>query len=202
MVRTTCRAAGIFALAAIFIASLCAQQTPSAPQPDPENALASRAWTVGTEFDVTPFILKGYYTSLFAGRNGWRARAVEATSNVPGFLVSSGFGNKRANATALLVDRFLGPRRNEMRGFWIGGGGEFWRSRISQQNVTGDTYYNTFDLTAGGGYAWMPSRHFYLNPWADVHMVAAGSTRIDVSGKIYNQPRWMAEPSLKIGFVF
>jgi hypothetical protein len=202
MARIPSRPASIFALAAVFMAHLCAQQTPTSPQLNPDNASASRAWTTGTEFDVTPFVLDGYYASLFAGRNGWRARAVEATSNVPDFLVSSGFKNKRSNATALLVDRFIGLRRNEMRGFWIGGGGEFWRSRISQQSVTGDTYYNTFDLTVGGGYVLKLSRHFYLNPWADVHMVAAGSTRIDVSGKIYNQPRWMAEPSLKLGFVF
>src|SRR5947208_5696485 len=36
----------------------------------------ARRTTVGVEIDVLPYILSGYYGSLWVGRGQWRARAV------------------------------------------------------------------------------------------------------------------------------
>lgn len=179
---------------------LAGQETPS-PNQNTQPAPAPR-WHFGSEIDTLPYILGGYYGSLFVGHNDWRWRAVAARSDVPSFLVPSGFEKKRSDAYALITDHFFGSRRRHEEGFWIGGGGEFWRRRIRPENVTNFTYYNNFALTAGGGYVWKLSQHVYLNPWGDAHAVAAGNTNINVSGKTYKEPRITPEASLKLGFVF
>ena len=76
-------------------------------------------------------------------------RAVGARSETPSFLVSSGFEKKRTDAGAVVLDRFFGQKRNEMRGFWIGTGMEFWRSRIRQEGTTQFTRFNNGVFTAG-----------------------------------------------------
>src|SRR5262245_36500495 len=90
----------------------------------------SKVWTRGVELDALPFATKGYYGSVFAGHDGWRFRTVAARSTVPDFLVTSGFRGKRTDAYAVLADRFFGARRRSLEGFWIGGGGEYWRNRV------------------------------------------------------------------------
>jgi hypothetical protein len=167
-----------------------------------QPATDSRAWKLGTEVDVLPYAMGGYYASAFVGHDGWRLRGVAARSDPPSFLVTSGFEKKRTDAYALLADRFLGSKRTQLKGFWIGGGGEFWQSRIRQENASNFTHYDNFVLTAGGGYVWKLSNHFYLNPWSALHAVVAGNTNINVSGKMYQQPRLTPEASLKFGFIF
>ena len=79
---------------------------------------------------------------------------------------------------------------------------EFWRSRIRQENTSEFTYYNNGVFTAGGGYVWNISRHFYVNPWGAGLFTVAGNRKINVSGKIYQQPVFTPEFSLKFGVVF
>ena len=167
-----------------------------------EGATENTVWRFGSEVDVLPYIMDGYYASAFIGHEAWRLRAVTARSAAPDFLVTSGFENKRTDAYALLADRFLGPRRGQLKGFWVGGGGEFWQSRIRRDNTSSFTQFDNFVLTAGGGYVWKLSKHFYLNPWSAMHVVVAGDRNINVSGKMYHQPAVTPEASLKIGFVF
>jgi hypothetical protein len=167
-----------------------------------QPATDSKAWKLGTEVDVLPYAMGGYYASAFVGHDGWRLRGVAARSDTPSFLVTSGFEKKRTEAYALLADRFLGSKRTQLKGFWVGGGGEFWQSRIRQENASNFAHYDNFVLTAGGGYVWKLSKHFYLNPWSALHAVVAGNTNINVSGKMYQQPRLTPEASLKFGFVF
>lgn len=57
-------------------------------------------------------------------------------------------------------------------------------------------------LTAGADYVWRFSRHCYLNPWAGGHFVVGGSRQIPVSGKMYQQPWFTPEVSVKFGFSF
>jgi hypothetical protein len=175
-------------------------------QQSTENSAAAEPgkarWRFGTELDVVPYATGGYYVSGFAGHGGWRLRGVGARTNAPGFMVSSGFEQKRTDAYALLVDRFFGSRRTQLRGFWLSGGGEYWRNRIRQENPSPFSYYDNFVLTAGGGYVWKLSNHFYLNPWTALHFVAAGDRNINVSGKTYEQPVVTPEVSVKIGFIF
>lgn len=162
----------------------------------------SHSWKFGTEIDVLPYVMNGYYASAFTAHDAWRLRGVVARSEAPSFLVSGGFDKKRTDAYALLVDRFIGKKKNRLEGFWAGGGAELWRSRIRQEGTSDFTRYNNTVLTAGGGYVWKLSNHFYLNPWSAIHVVAAGDRKINVSGKIYEQPRLTPEASVKFGIVF
>jgi hypothetical protein len=187
-------------LAMTFFTTLLSAQT-SAELKNPETAV-SRSWKFGTEIDLLPYVMNGYYASAFTAHAGWRFRGVVARSDAPSFLVSSGFDKKRNDAYALLVDRFVGKKRDRLEGFWAGAGAELWRSRIRQEGTSDFTRYNNTVLTAGGGYVWRLSNHFYVNPWSAIHVVAAGDRTINVSGKAYEQPRLTPEASVKFGIVF
>ena len=157
---------------------------------------------IGTEFDVLPYATGGAYGSLILGRGAWRVRGVVSRVNVPEAFVADGFSDQRTDAIALLADRFIGRRRDEGRGFWVGGGVEYWRTRISRDGSEAYTAYNTTMLTAGGGYVWHLTRHVYLNPWAAAHASIAGDRDVDVSGATFTPRRFTAEASLKLGIVF
>jgi hypothetical protein len=169
---------------------------------DVRNDAGSGTWKVGTEIDALPYATGGYYGSAFVGHNGWRYRGVAARATVPSFMVTDGFKDKRTDAYAVLVDRFFGAKRQKLEGFWIGGGGEYWRNRIRTEESPEYSHYNNFILTAGGGYVWKFSRHFYLNPWAGGHFVVGGSRNIQVSGKTYEQRLFTPEASIKVGVTF
>jgi hypothetical protein len=159
-------------------------------------------WSYGGEIDALPFLMRGYYGSGFVARDGWKLRVVAARSTMPSFMISDGFRDKRADAYALLADRFVGARRQKLEGAWIGGGGEYWRNRIRTKNAPAYATYHDFMLTVGGGYVWKFSRHFYLNPWAAGHLAVDGERNIPVSGKTYKQPVFTPEGSIKLGFTF
>ncbi len=169
---------------------------------DAQEKAGVRGWKLGSELDVLPYAMGGYYGSGFMGRDGWKFRYVVARSTMPSFLVTGGFKDKRTDAYAFLTDRFFGTRRQNLEGFWIGGGGEYWRNRIRTDASPAFANYQNFMLTAGGGYVRKLSRHFYVNPWVGGHFVVANSRSIAVSGKIYEQPVFTPEASIKLGFTF
>jgi hypothetical protein len=174
------------------------------PSPSPRNleGPTTAKWSFGSEIDALPFVSKGYYGSGFVGHNGWRFRDVVARSTVPSFMVSDGFKDKRTDAYALLADRFVGAKRQKLEGLWVGGGAEYWRNRIRTEDTTAYANYHDFMLTAGAGYVWKFSKHFYLNPWVAGHVAIAGERSILVSGKTYKQPVFTPEGSIKLGFTF
>lgn len=192
--RSTRILASAAVVLALFLPACYAQEV--------QGESGSGAWKFGSEIDALPFATKGYYGSAFVGRDGWRLRGVAARSAMPSFMVSEGFRDKRTDAYAVLVDRFFGSKRQRFEGFWIGGGGEYWRNRIRTEDSPEYSRYNNFILTAGGGYVWRFSRHFYLNPWAGGHFVAGGSRKIPVSGKTYEQRVFTPEASIKFGIIF
>jgi hypothetical protein len=186
---------------ALGAAALLLTSTPArAAEPPAEET--PRVWRFGAEIDALPYATGGYYGSFVAARREWRVRAVAARSTMPGFLVEDGFEDKRTDAYALLVDRFLGARRSRQEGFWVGGGVELWSTRIRPEGGNAYTRYNNLMLTAGAGYVWKFSRHFYLNPWAGVHFAAAGERVHNVSGRVYEQARFTPEASIKLGYTF
>jgi hypothetical protein len=184
----------------VFSMTLLSAQTSVATESSETDAPFS--WKFGTEIDLLPYVMNGYYASAFTAHDGWRLRGVIARSDAPSFLVSSGFEKKRTDAYAFLADRFIGKKKDRLEGFWAGGGVELWRSRIRQEGISDFTRYSNTVLTAGGGYVWKLSNHFYVNPWSAVHVVAAGDRSINVSGKTYKQPRLTPEASVKFGIVF
>jgi hypothetical protein len=191
----------LFVVVALLLSSLiaAAQTSPVSSGGDTD---VSRKWKFGTEIDVLPYVMNGYYASAFTAHSGWRFRGVVARSDAPSFLVASGFDKKRTDAYAVLVDRFIGRKKERVEGFWAGGGMELWRNRIRQEGASDFTRYSNSVLTVGGGYVWKISHHVYLNPWSAVHVVAAGERNINVSGRTYIQPRFTPEASVKIGIMF
>lgn len=159
-------------------------------------------WKLGSELDVVPYATGGYYGSGFMGRSGWKFRYVVARTEVPSFLVTDGFRDKRTDAYALLTDRFVGPKRTSLQGLWIGGGAEYWRNRIRTSDSDDYAHYQNYMLTAGGGYVWRLSRHLYVNPWTGGHITAANRREIPVAGKTYKQPEFTPEASVKVGIAF
>jgi hypothetical protein len=174
------------------------------------SALASDAaverapgvWRYGTELDVLPYATKGYYGSAFAGTNGWRFRGVAVSSTIPSFMVEEGYEDKSLDAYAFLVDRFLGAKKDKLEGFWIGGGGEYWRNKIRAEGTADDVRYDNFVLTVGGGYVWKLSRHFFINTWAGAQGVGGGNRQIPGGGKVYEQRVFTPEASVKFGITF
>ena len=193
-----------YSLAVILtiVFSLTPMSAQTAAAPKGSETAVSPAWKFGTEIDLLPYVMNGYYASAFTAHDAWRLRGVIARSDAPSFLVSSGFDKKRTDAYAFLVDRFIGKKSHRLEGFWAGGGAELWRSRIRQEGTSDFTHYNNTVLTAGGGYVWKLSNHFYVNPWSAVHIVVAGDRMIDVSGKTYEQSRLTPEASVKFGIIF
>lgn len=191
----------LLAIAAItFLTSPLLAQTPATS--NSTESSVSPCWKFGTEIDLLPYVMHGYYASAFTAHGAWRFRGVAARSEAPRFLVSDGFEKKRTDAYAALVDRFVGRKKDRLEGPWGGGGVEVWRSRIRQEDTSNFTGYNNTVLTAGGGYVWKLSNHFYVNPWSAMHVVVGGDRRINVSGKTYEQPRFTPEISLKFGIIF
>lgn len=158
-------------------------------------------WKFGSEIDVLPYATGGYYGSVFASRKNWRFRGVAARNNIPSFLVTDGFTDKRTDTVALLADRFFGPNGRNLEGFWVGGGAERWHNRIRPVQSQEFTNYSNLVLTVGSGYVWRLSRHLHLNPWTGGHFVVAGERAIQVSGRPYKQPLFTPELSVKFGFV-
>lgn len=193
------------ALAFVGGSAVCrAEDQPSSlstPSPS-ESKSAQERLLFGLETDVLPYALHGYYAGGFLGRGGWRVRGVVEANTAPSFQVASGFEDKRSDTYALLVDRFIGRRRNNLQGFTADVGVEYLRNRIRTTALPATANYHDFVLTAGGGYVWKVSRHVYLNPWAAGSFVVAGQRRIPVSGQTYKQPIAAPEASVKIGIVF
>ncbi|MDR3724933.1 MAG: hypothetical protein P4K83_10640 [Terracidiphilus sp.] len=167
-----------------------------------QETAKQKAWQLGSEVDVMPYATGGYYGSGFLGHDGWKARYVVARTNIPSFLVSDGYRDKRTDAYALLADRFIGAHRRQLEGLWVGGGAEYWRNRIRAENSPTYVPYQNYMATIGAGYVWKLSRHIYINPWAAGHLVVAHSREIPVAGQTYKQPIFTPEGSVKIGFTF
>lgn len=184
----------IVLLLALAVRTSSAQEAPETKKP----------LQLGSEMDVVPYATGGYYGSGFLGmgKDAVRFRYVVARTNMPSFMVSNGFRDKRTDAYALLTDRFFGPNRNKLQGPWIGGGAEYWRNRIRTDQSPVYTEYQNYLATLGGGYVWKLSRHVYLNPWVGGHVVVAHGRDISVGGKVYKQPLFTPEASVKIGITF
>ncbi len=163
----------------------------------PGRARADDSW--GAELDALPYLTGGYYGSLWYGREHVRARVVVAQVNVPSFMLSGGYRDKRLDVYALVVDWFA---EAGFQGWWFGAGMEYWKGSIGhgQESVKGN-YHNTV-ATAGVGYVWKFHPHFYLNPWVAGHLMAGGDTDAVVGSRNYRIPPVVAEASLKIGWEF
>jgi len=158
--------------------------------------------TIGFEADALPFATGGYYASAWYGDSPWRYRAVIARTYPPDFIVGSGFSHLRLDATALIVDRFIGAQAHALAGPWIGAGVERWDGRIQEQGTGASATFWESVATAGGGYVWKFSGNWYLNPWAALHVLLDGDRSVPVGTRVYRPPLVTPEASLKLGWHF
>ena len=165
----------------------------------PASAEEPKPVTVGFELDVLPYATGGYYGSAWVGRDRIRLRPVVASTTLPGFLVEDGFREAKVDAYALIVDYFF---REGFRGFWVGAGAEYWKSRVENETDGGTAEWNNTVATIGGGYVWKIGGTFYVNPWVAGHLVVGGPTSVTAGGATYTPKRFSPEASVKLGWHF
>jgi hypothetical protein len=163
------------------------------------SASQARRTTVGVEIDALPYILSGYYGSVWVGRDQWRARAVVSRSTLPSFVVQDGFEDHRIDVVAALVDHFFKP---DFRGFWVGGGAEYWQNDVRSKTSGQSASWDNVAATLGGGYVWKFYGNFYLNPWGAGHLIVGGDTKVPVGAETFEPSRFTGEVSLKVGWHF
>jgi hypothetical protein len=152
-----------------------------------------------TEVDLLPVATGGWYTSLAAGRNLWRMRAVAAEVRVPDAFAPEGWEASRTRAQALLADRFFRPG---FTGGWIGGGVERWEERLKLENSAARVHLTSLQATMGGGWNFDLGKGFTANPWLAVHHRISGERAAAVEQQVCRPRPWQAEASLKIGYSF
>ncbi len=159
---------------------------------------SSKKWMVGTELDLVPYIFDGYYFSVVAGYSNWRARFVRTKITTPSFATQSGFEDNELNVNAYIIDYYF---KKGFKGWWIGPGYETWFGKVKEKSNGVKKSYRTDILTLGGGYTFRFNEHFYINPWAAVHIPIGGDTELQFVNSTF-KIRAIPEASIKVGFNF
>ncbi len=178
LILLTCLAAGY----------LTAQTTP------PPARLAA-----GLELDFLPYATGGYFGAAWVGKGHWRGRCIVAKATKPDFLLPDGYSHNTIRAYAVLADYF--PRL-EFSGWWLAGGFVYWDASIRLDTPAETRPYKSYLASAGAGYNWKFYRHFYLSPWAGLHVRVAGDDSVDFQTRPFKPPLFNPEGSLKVGWYF
>lgn len=177
-----------------FISTLCLLFTLNGAWSQSANT-----WNIGLEQDVLPYLTGGYYGGVWVGKGQLRARALVAHVHKPALIVPDGFTNNVVTAYALVADYFLKP---DWAGWWLSGGVVLWDSSIQSDLKQGTAQYTNVLLNGSLGYSWKFYRHFYLSPWAGMHIRLGGVHTVTVDGASFQTPIFNPEASLKIGWYF
>jgi hypothetical protein len=161
-------------------------------------AASDAKWTFGTEFDLVPFLLDGYYVSAIAGKGRLRGRLVRTVLTTPGFATDDAFEDNDLAVTALIMDVYF---KDGFSGWWLGPGLERWDGDVTEKSSGVRMGYVTKIFTVGGGYEWKFSKHFYLNPWAAVHVPIGGDRSVDFPSAEFTIDPTL-EASVKFGIEF
>ena len=159
----------------------------------------SASIAIGIEQDILPYLTGGYFLAAWAGQDHLRARAVMASVHKPDWIVADGFTNNQVKAYAILGDYFL---KEDWKGWWLGGGFVYWDSSIQSDAQLSTVRYQNVLLNGSVGYSWKFSKHFYVSPWAGMHLRVGGDTDVVVDGKHFTPPLLNPEASVKIGYSF
>jgi hypothetical protein len=163
-----------------------------------EQAGTVRSWTLGTEVDLVPFLCDGYYISAIAGKGRVRGRVVRTELTTPSFFTDDAFEDNDLSVTAAIVDLYF---KDGFSGWWVGPGLERWEGDVTEKASGVRKGYETNILTLGGGYTWKLSRHFYLNPWAAVHIPIGGDRDVAFETSVF-EINATPEASVKFGVAF
>ncbi len=154
----------------------------------------------GVETDPLPFVLGGYIVSAYAGSEQWHLRVLDVQVHKPDFLLSKGFDENRIHSNAVLVDYL--PKGAMHQEWWFSVGAVFWRGEIRHVATAERKNYSSQLLSFDVGYFWFLDSHFYLSPWAALHVRVAGDSELPFSTQVYTIPRFNPEASLKLGYTF
>lgn len=155
-------------------------------------------WMIGTELDLLPYLSGGYYLSLVGGVDKLRGRVVRTELTVPDFATDDAFTDNDLGVWALILDIYF---KKDFKGWWIGPGLERWDGEVTEKSSGLRRKYSTDILTLGGGYTWRFSKHFYLNPWAAVHLPIGGDREIRFASDVF-EINPTPEASVKLGIQF
>jgi len=161
----------------------------------------AKEWRVITELDVLPYATGGYYFSGGLVKDHIRIRAVRSVVNIPEFSSPDGFDNYRNRAIALIADYCPG-KGGYNKGFWIGSGVEYWDNTIRNKQDHETTRFSQYILTAGAGYIIPVGNHFFINPWAAIHLDPAGKKTYQIGNREAEIASFFSEGSLKLGWRF
>ncbi len=164
-------------------------------EPAPRNS----RFAFGLEQDMLPYVTGGYFFAAWAGQGHIRGRAVMAYVKKPDWIIPDGFTNNEVKAYALLGDYFL---KDDWSGWWIGGGLVYWDSKIQSDLKLSTASYQNILVNGSLGYSWKFGKHFYVSPWAGMHLRVGGDTDVVVDGKHFTPPLFNPEASVKIGYCF
>ena len=176
----------------IFITSVFTTTTLQA------NDKETKEWMVGTELDLVPYINDGYYASVVAGYDHWRARFVLTDITTPDFVTQKNFNDNQLKVNAYIIDYYF---KKGFHGWWIGPGFEIWQGNVTEESSKIRKSYKTFIFTLGGGYTFRFNDHFYLNPWAALHIPVGGDRKIQFINETF-KINATPEASVKIGINF
>lgn len=161
---------------------------------------------VGVTVDLLPTVMSattghaGGSLQVWGGIDHWRLRAVGAHMHMPNWLAAAhGFKDQETTVLAGIVDYTFGPRFD---GWWVGTGFEAWMNTIGHSHAGHQrvAWFNPV-YTVGGGYIWMITHGFYVEPWAAGHVLMA-RPRVSLVGDTYRSFTITGEASLKIGYAF
>lgn len=169
----------------------------------PSSDSARTPLTMGVAVDLLPPAMSaytghmGYSAQVWAGGAHLRLRGVAAGFRMPnGLMGNDRFRDLRMDVVAAIVDWFPGEG---LKGWWIGGGGEYWMQAISSKADGKRSRFSSPVATLGTGWIHELGAGFYVEPWAAAHLVL-GDGEAASSDATYRPQRVQAELSLKLGW--
>jgi hypothetical protein len=151
---------------------------------------------IGTEQDFLPYATGGYYGSVWAGKSHLRFRALTARVKKPDVMVPDGFTNNWVTAYAVLGDYF---RKENWKGWSISCGFVYWKNSIELSTGSDTENYDTYLLNGSLAYTFTVYRHFYIAPWAGLHLKVGGADEVNIDQQSFTTPLINPEASVKIG---
>ena len=170
----------------------------------PESADAPRRLTLGFNIDLFPIISSaaqgdfGFGGQVHVAIDRVQLRLIGAHLTNPDFTLEQNFQDYQTTVVAVVVDVFL---RDEPSGLWGSTGFEIWLNDIGNSNTIERATWTNGVWTLGGGYVWRIGPHFFVNPWAGMH-VRMNNPNVELGGQSFQPMPVVANASIKLGMYF
>lgn len=171
----------------------------------PARAESALAPTLGISTDVLPPIMSGIAGDIGGtlavgyGTDRFQVRALGFRTSVPSAIIGNdAFDRLSATGAAVIADVF---RSRSRRGLWLGVGLERWTNTTRHAATGRETTWTTWAPTASAGYLWSWASGFYVTPHLGF-TVALDPATVNVNGDTLEQPPFLPELSVKLGWNF